>query len=175
MTETNGPRVLVAAGSKHGSTAEIAARIALSIEAEGCSVVAAPPGEVDDLGGLDAVVVGSAVYAGRWTPDAMNLVRRIGAMEHRPPTWLFSSGPVGDPPKPEEDPIDVAEATSLTNARHHRVFAGRIDRSRLSFGEKAIVRAMRIPDGDFRDWEAIDAWGRALAREIRAQAVSPAN
>ena len=38
--------------------------------------------------------------------------------------WLFSSGLVGDPPKPEEDPVDVAELVAASAAREHRVFAG---------------------------------------------------
>jgi menaquinone-dependent protoporphyrinogen oxidase len=90
-----------------------------------------------------------------------------------PPTWIFSSGPVGDPPKPEENPVDAVEARTLTRAREHRIFAGKIDRSRLSLGEKAIVVALRAPEGDFRDWDAIDEWGDALATEIQAQAVRP--
>lgn len=77
--------------------------------------------------------------------------------------WLFSSGPVGDPPRPEEDPVDVAELVARTKAREHRVFAGRIERSRLSFAEKAIVLALRVPDGDYRDWDEIRAWAAEIA------------
>jgi menaquinone-dependent protoporphyrinogen oxidase len=167
------PTVLVSAGSKHGATAEIAARIGRSLTKHGYQVVETPPGEVEDLSRFDAIVLGSAVYAGRWTSDAMGLAERLSALSPPPPTWIFSSGPVGDPPKPEEDPVDAAEARPLTRAREHRIFAGKIDRSRLSLGEKAIVVALRAPEGDFRDWDAIDEWGDALATEIQAQAVRP--
>jgi menaquinone-dependent protoporphyrinogen oxidase len=170
---TSAPTVLVSAGSKHGATAEIAARIGEVLAKHGCQVVETPPGEVEDLERFAAIVLGSAVYAGRWTSDAMGLAEQVSALTQPPPTWIFSSGPVGDPPKPEEDPVDAAEARTLTGAREHRVFAGRIDRSRLSLGEKAIVIALRAPEGDFRDWDAIDEWGNALATEILAQAVKP--
>jgi menaquinone-dependent protoporphyrinogen oxidase len=176
MTREEGsgaPTVLVSAGSKHGATAEIAARIGRSLARHGCQVVETPPGEVGNLDLFDAIVLGSAVYAGRWTSDAMGLAERLSALSQPPPTWIFSSGPVGDPPKPEEDPVDAAEARTLTSAREHRIFAGRIDRARLSLGEKAIVIALRAPEGDFRDWDAIDEWGDALATEILAQAVRP--
>jgi menaquinone-dependent protoporphyrinogen oxidase len=53
-----------------------------------------------------------------------------------------------------------------THARGHRLFAGRLDRPRLGFGEKAMVVALRVPDGDFRDWKAIDAWSAQIAAEL---------
>jgi hypothetical protein len=43
-------------------------------------------------------------------------------------------------------------------ARDHRLFAGRIDRSKLGFAERAIMLAVRAADGDFRDLDAISAW-----------------
>jgi menaquinone-dependent protoporphyrinogen oxidase len=82
------------------------------------------------------------------------------------PVWLFSSGPIGEPPKPEEDPVDVAEIVESTSARDHRVFAGRLERSRLGFGERAVVAALRAPDGDFRDWDEIRGWATAIADEL---------
>jgi menaquinone-dependent protoporphyrinogen oxidase len=77
--------------------------------------------------------------------------------------WLFSSGPVGDPPKPTEDPVDASSLLERTGAREHHVFAGRLDRSRLSFGERAIAMALRAPEGDFRDWDDVRAWASGIA------------
>ncbi|HUG08539.1 MAG TPA: hypothetical protein VMP13_06560 [Acidimicrobiia bacterium] len=94
-------------------------------------------------------------------------------MEQPPPCWIFSSGPVGDPPKPDEHPVDTLEVRELTGARDHKVFSGKIDRPSRSLGEKAIVIALRAPEGDFRDWDSIDRWGEALAGEIQDQAVRP--
>jgi menaquinone-dependent protoporphyrinogen oxidase len=67
------------------------------------------------------VVLGSAVYAGHWLKPARDLVARCGPALAARPVWLFSSGPVGDPPKPEEDPVDVAEVLAATSAREHRL------------------------------------------------------
>jgi menaquinone-dependent protoporphyrinogen oxidase len=83
--------------------------------------------------------------------------------------WLFSSGPVGDPPKPEEDPVDVADIVKTTKARDHHVFAGTIVKKQLSFGEKAIVLALRVPEGDFRDWAEIKGWASGIADSIRSE------
>jgi menaquinone-dependent protoporphyrinogen oxidase len=84
------------------------------------------------------------------------------------PVWLFSSGPVGDPPKPEEDPVDVAELLTVTGAREHRVFAGKLVRRQLSFPDRAIVAALRVPEGDFRDWTEITRWAAGIADALHA-------
>jgi menaquinone-dependent protoporphyrinogen oxidase len=84
------------------------------------------------------------------------------------PVWLFSSGPVGDPPKPDEDPVDVAELLAATNARDHRVFAGKLVRKQLSFPERAIVAALHVPEGDFRDWTEIRQWAAGIADAMGA-------
>ncbi len=36
------------------------------------------------------------------------------------------------------------------------------------FAEKAMVTALHAPDGDFRDWAEIEAWGHSIANELRA-------
>ena len=103
---------------------------------------------------------------------AWELVARcVDALAARP-VWLFSSGPVGDPPKPEEDPVDVAEVLAATRAREHRVFAGKLVRKQLAFPERAIVSALRVPEGDFRDWAGITEWAGAIATALGAR--SPA-
>jgi menaquinone-dependent protoporphyrinogen oxidase len=61
------------------------------------------------------------------------------------------------------DPVDVAEIARLTRARDHRVFAGKLVRQQLSFPERAIVSALRVPQGDFRDWPEIRAWASSIA------------
>jgi menaquinone-dependent protoporphyrinogen oxidase len=72
------------------------------------------------------------------------------------------------PPKPEEDPVDVAEVLAATSAREHRLFAGKLVRRQLSFPERAIVSALRVPDGDFRDWPGITGWAAGIATALRS-------
>jgi menaquinone-dependent protoporphyrinogen oxidase len=48
------------------------------------------------------------------------------------------------------------------------VFAGKLARKQLGFGEKAIVLAFRAPDGDFRDWTQIKAWASGIADALQA-------
>ena len=165
MTETR-TRILVSAGSKYGATAEIADRIAAVLTEHHFDVDVAAPEKVDDVSPYQAVVLGSAVYAGHWVKSAKNLADRIAVSKPGAGTWLFSSGPIGDPPKPEEDPVDVADILNATSARDHRVFSGKIDKSKLSFGEKAILMAVRASEGDYRDWDAIESWANEIADSL---------
>jgi menaquinone-dependent protoporphyrinogen oxidase len=98
--------------------------------------------------------------------SAKQLADRIAELSPQPETWIFSSGPIGDPPKPEEDPVDVAPILEATSARDHHVFSGKIDKAKLSFGERAIVVAVRAPEGDFRDWNDIESWANEIADHL---------
>jgi menaquinone-dependent protoporphyrinogen oxidase len=112
-------------------------------------------------------VLGSAIYAGHWLEPARTLVEERADELAPRPTWLFSVGPLGDPPKPEDaGPEGIIEAIAATNARAHTVFAGKLDRAALSRVERLMVRALRAPGGDFRDWNAIRAWADGVAAAL---------
>jgi len=157
-------RVLVSVASRHGATLDIGEAVAESLEMDGIDVVHVGPDDWPPLESFDAFVVGSAVYGGRWLKAGRELVERLAGSDR--PVWLFSSGPVGDPPKPDQEPVDIAELAGQVNTRDHRVFAGALDRSKLGIGERLIVGAVKAPDGDFRDFSAIKDWAQGIALEL---------
>jgi menaquinone-dependent protoporphyrinogen oxidase len=161
--------VLVTAAGKHGATVEIAERVAEVLADRGLEVDLREPREVESVTGYDAVVLGSAVYVGRWVEDARAFVSRHGGELAARPTWLFSSGPIGDPPKPAgEKAVDVREVVEAVRPREHKVLAGRIDRGALSLAERVVVKAVGAAPGDYRDWAEIDAWAGTIAAEVAA-------
>ena len=160
-------RVLVVAASKHGATLDIAELIAGTLADAGVEAVVQAPEDVASVDDYDAAIVGSAVYIGRWMSSARQFVERNAIALGNLPVWLFSSGPAGDPPLPAGDPADVAELKRLTHAREHRVFAGRIDRQALAFGEKIVVSAVHAPSGDFRSPAEIKGWAAGIAWSLR--------
>src|SRR3990172_8954727 len=88
--------VLVAYASKHGATEGIAMYVAERLRELGKDAEARTAEDVTDLGGVEAVVLGSAVYAGSWMKEAMELVHRSADAVALLPVWLFSSGPLGE-------------------------------------------------------------------------------
>ena len=162
-------RILMTAASRHGATNEVAKVIADTIERAGIEVETRRPEEVGHLGRYDAVVLGSAVYAGHWLRPAKELVERTSSRMRTMPVWLFSTGPVGDPLKPDGSPADVAPMMELSGARAHRLFGGRLDRRQLGFAEKAMVRMVGAADGDHRPWTEIEAWAEKIAAALNAE------
>jgi menaquinone-dependent protoporphyrinogen oxidase len=108
------------------------------------------------------------VYYGHWLDPARELVEAHGEALARMPVWLFSSGPLGAPGEelPKEEPVDVASLTEATGAVEHRVFPGMLERSRLKFRERAMVSALHAAEGDFRDWQAIEAFALDIATDL---------
>lgn len=160
--------VLVSAASRHGSTWEIAEAIAEGLKRRDIAAVAMPAEEVGDLGAYDAFVIGSAVYYGHWLEAARELVGANADALAEPPVWLFSSGPLGDPDHrlPEDDALDVSAQLDAAKPVAHRIFAGKLDKGALKFRERAVVAALKAPEGDFRDWDAIDAYAAEIAGQL---------
>ncbi len=159
-------RVLVTAASKHGATAEIAQAIATELTAQGIAAEARAITDVATLEGYDAVILGSAVYVGKWMSEAKDFVAAHADELRRRPVWLFSSGPLGITPKPTEDPVDMAPMMEATGAREHRLLVGSLDRAKLGMGERIVVRAVHAPYGDFRDPATIREWAHHIAAQL---------
>jgi menaquinone-dependent protoporphyrinogen oxidase len=154
--------VLVAYASRHGSTREIAETIASQLESDGLRAIVRRVDEVGDLDAYDAIVIGSAVYAGSWMREATRCLERASPRTARVPTWLFSSGPIDDSGK-----HGVSEAQQLAlngvHAVEHRVFGGRLDVSQLGFVERRIVKLVGATDADHRSWDDIRAFADDIA------------
>ena len=161
-------KVLVCAATKYGATGEIADAVADVLAEKGLEVTVIPPEQASAIEQFDAVVLGSAVYMGQWMKPARELVDRSAAALAARPVWLFSSGPVGEPAKPAENPVDVSKILQSTKARDHRVFTGRLVRKHLSFPDRAMASAIRAAEGDFRNWAEIRAWAAGIASALQS-------
>lgn len=170
-------RVLVAVASRHGSTAEIAAEISKSLRhanaVEAIDADLRAVEEIATLDGYDAVILGSAIYGGRWLTTAVEFVARHEAELRQLPLWLFSSGPVGGPDAPgQQRAVDVESMARAINAVDYWVFGGKVDRRDLGLSEQLAFRLMRVPDGDFRDWAAVRAWTTEIVERLSASSLT---
>ncbi|MFO7625085.1 MAG: flavodoxin domain-containing protein [Anaerolineales bacterium] len=164
--------VLVAFASKYGATAEIARQIGETLSQEGLEVKVLAADKVPDLAQYGAVVLGSAVYAGQWRKEAADFLQSNEANLKEMPVWLFSSGPTG-----EGDPVEAMKGwcfpetlqpvADRVGPREIAFFMGELNMDKLNLAEKLIIKAMKAPTGDFRDWESISAWAKGIAGELR--------
>jgi menaquinone-dependent protoporphyrinogen oxidase len=161
-------RVLVAAATKHGATIEIARAIAQTLVARGLQAQAVRIEDAHEVESYGAVVLGSGVYYGRWLEPAEQFVSRHAQTLIGRPVWLFSSGPLGDPDHllPEGHTADVTAVRNMTRPVEHRTFAGKLEKAKLSFTEQAVAAALGAPDGDFRNWSAIEAFASSIAAQL---------
>lgn len=160
-------RILVSVASRHGGTADIGRHIADTLRRNGESPVLIPPDRVDDLADFGAVVLGSAVYLGRWLPSARRMARRLETQLRERPVWLFSSGPVAlTTADTDQAPAHADAIVQRTGALEHRVFGGRIVRYRLSPAERLMVGRRASRDQDERDWTEIEGWAFQIANRL---------
>jgi menaquinone-dependent protoporphyrinogen oxidase len=165
-------RILIAYATKYGATAEIAAKIGDVLRGAGFATDVCPVPSADTPSAYDAVVLGSAVYAAKWRKEAARyLTGNEKALSERP-VWLFSSGPTGqgdavDIMKGWQFPEDLQPVADGVQPRDIALFHGVIDLRKLNFIERMMMKAMKAPTGDYRDWDAITAWATAIATTLR--------
>ncbi len=171
-------RILVAYATKHGATAEIAEKIGQVLREAGLRTDVLPAQRIDDLSPYKAVILGSAVYMGQWRKEAATFLKTNEKALAGRPVWLFSSGPTG-----EGDPIQLLKGWRLPKAQqpvadriHPRdiaVFGGALDPGKMNFFEKWVIKNVKASIGDFRNWDAIDAWAQTISDMLLRETSQP--
>jgi menaquinone-dependent protoporphyrinogen oxidase len=155
--------LLVAYGSKRGSTREVAEALAKKLRMSEREVELRPAADVDDLTPYDGVVLGGSLYFGRWHEDAVRFLskHRRELAERR--VAIFALGPKTAEPKDLAESraqLDKAlQKTPEVEPRAVAVFGGVVDPAKLRFPLN------RMPASDARDWNAIDAWADEIGRK----------
>ena len=167
-------QILVAYATKYGATAEIAEKIGEVLSEAGLQTDVLPADKVGDLAPYKAVVLGSAVYMGKWRDEAAKFLEDNEKALAQRPVWLFSSGPTG-----EGDPVELMKGWSFPEAQQEAadrigprdiaIFHGAVDTQKLSLPERLILKGIKAPVGDFRDWETITTWATAIAEELNKE------
>lgn len=173
-------KVLVAYASRHGATAGIADRLADRMVSKSLDAVAMDVEEASRVDQYDAVVLGSAAYMFHWLKPARRFATRNRSALATRPLWLFSSGPTGTDLVDDKGrdifessrPKEFSELESLS-PNGTKVFFGAYDPEAEAIGaSEKFMNLMpkakaEIPAGDFRDWDAIDAWADEIAAALQ--------
>jgi menaquinone-dependent protoporphyrinogen oxidase len=168
-------QVLVAYATKYGATAEIAEKIGQVLDNAGLRTEVLPADRVSDLSPYRAVVLGSAVYMGRWRKTAEAFLKDNEKALAEQLTWLFSSGPTG-----EGKPVELMKGWQFPKAlrsiadsiqpRDIALFHGALDVNKLNPVGKWMIKNVKAAIGDFRDLDAVTSWATAIADEIKETA-----
>ncbi|MFJ3540444.1 flavodoxin domain-containing protein [Streptomyces sp. NPDC090109] len=165
-------RVLVAYATAHGSTRSIAERLAARLREQGLPVDVLPVGAARDLRPYGTFVLGSAVHAMAWLPEALAFAHREARTLARRDVWLFSVGMPAALRGPwrtlaaQEEGRVIGGVGDVLHPRSHRLFSGVVRPGHLSVSGRLRFRAMGLRYGDYRDWNAVDGWAREIGREL---------
>ena len=165
--------ILVTYASKYGATKEIAQKIGEVFRQAGLQVDVFPVDGTLDITPYQAIILGSAVYVGKWQKEAVEFLRANEKILASRPVWVFSSGPTG-----EGDPVELVEGVRLPPAlqpvadrihpRDIAVFHGYINPDKINFIEKWSIKSLvKKPFGDFRNWYAITTWATTIAETLK--------
>ena len=165
-------RVLVAYGTKAGSTREVAECVAAHLRRRFYSTDLAPANAVADLDKYDGVVLGGSIYMGRWHPDARRFLKRHREALTRLPFAVFAMGPMSTAEHDMESSrgqLDHAlMKTPDLEPAAVAVFGGVVDPRQLTFPFS------HLPASDARDWDAIYAWAHEVADVLEEEVPVPA-
>jgi menaquinone-dependent protoporphyrinogen oxidase len=177
LKQPNVKRTLVAYASRCGSTGGVAEAIGKTLCNGQATVDVRLIEHVQDIHHYGAIVIGSAIRAGKWLPEATAFVQENRERLIRVPVAYFLTclalfkgneqnrkkalaymEPVRDR-VPEIKPVSVG------------AFAGVLDYGKLNFAMRVVMkRKMKsrgVPEGDFRNWKAIKAWAKDLQNPLQ--------
>lgn len=154
-------KILVACASRAGSTGEVAEAIGKVLCEGGAAVDVRLAKDVTDLSPYRAVVVGSGIRVGKWLPEAVEFVEtHREALSHIPVAYFAVCLTLKE--DTEENRREVStyleSVCEIVQPVDVGLFAGAMDYSKLPFILRLVMKAMKSPKGDFRDWEIIRAW-----------------
>jgi len=170
--------VLVTYATSHGSTREVAERIADRLHHAGIAVDCRSVDHVFSVENYSAVILGSAVHSKRWLLDALKFVDIEAAGLQMRPFWAFSvaMAPAGAPSwmrertvKKERKNIEDVIIRKVPRIREHRLFAGKDDGTNVSTPVRGLYRCFGGRFGDMRDWDDIASWADTIAKELKLE------
>lgn len=158
-------KILVAYASKCGSTGEVAEAIGQVLCDGGAATDVRLAKDVTDVNGYRAVVVGSAVRMGQWLPEAVKFVEtHQDALNQMPVAYFTVCMTMQE--DTEENRREVMgyldPVREIVQPRDVGLFAGAIDYSKMGFVFRLVIKAMKVPEGDFRNWDNIRDWAASV-------------
>lgn len=164
-------KILVTYASQGGSTEEVSEAIGKTISENGGIVDVRPIKAVTNLSLYRAVVIGSAVYSGKWMPEAVTFVKLNQSVLRKIPTAIFQvcmmlatnneqyKRMVPDWLAPYRAQIHPVAEDSFAGA----LWPNRYPKLSEKIGLHIFLATVKLKPGDYRDWDAIRLWAERTA------------
>ncbi len=159
-------KVLITYASKYGSTAGVADAIGKELCSRGMTADVAQIKNVRNVGSYQSVVIGSAIYMGKWMSEAVDFVKsNKDSLRRVPVAYFLVCMTLAQPTEKKQAEVlsymdPVLKAVPEIRPVGLGTFAGTLDYNNLSWLNKKILKSKGTPEGDFRDWNAIRTWAR---------------
>ncbi|MGZ3578955.1 MAG: flavodoxin domain-containing protein [Syntrophales bacterium] len=159
-------RILVTYASQYGSTGGIADAIGKELCSKDVAADVVLIKNASNVNSYQGVVIGSAIYRGKWLPEASDFVQKNRDILRQVPVAYFLvcmslSHPTEENRAKASSYMDpILKAVPEIRPVGTGTFAGALDYNNLSWINKKILKSKGTPEGDFRDWNAIRTWAR---------------
>ena len=175
---SGGKKVLVAYASYCGSTGNVAEAIAQVLCKNGANIDVRLVKNVKDLSPYKAAVIGSAVRSASWWPEALEFVKTNQYALSRMPVAYFLTclALYKDSEKSHRTAKTYMEPALKASPKIQPVgtglFGGELDYSKLNFIYRMVMKSkmkkLGVPEGDFRNWDAIRSWAEEIGSSLLA-------
>jgi menaquinone-dependent protoporphyrinogen oxidase len=168
-------KILIAYGSRYGSTAEVAAAIAQTLCKKGITADAKHITNITNLSDYRAVIIGAPVISGEWMPEMVEFIQaNRSVLSQMPVAYFLTCMTLGLTHQPEarERIAAVLDAVEKqipeVKPQDKALFAGALDYGKMSVAMQMMYRAFAEDgtSGDFRDWNAIHDWAESIGSRL---------
>ena len=159
-------KVLVTYASRYGSTGGVADAIGKELCAKGVNADVVLIKNAGNIRSYQGVVIGSAIYRGKWMSEAIDFVNKNqDILRQMPVAYFLVCMTLSQPTEKKRAEVlsymdPVLKAVPEIKPVGIGTFAGALDYNNLSWLNKKILKSKGSPEGDFRDWNAIRTWAR---------------
>lgn len=179
----NSYKILVAYATEFGTTSEVAEVIGEVLCEDGARVDIKWVNNVKDLTHYNAVIIGSAIQYDKWMPDAIQFVTTHQcSLSQMPVAYFFTCLTLSrQTEKTKRQAMTYSNKLYSLDPHVKPVsvgcFAGALDYSKMSFFSrqfsKVLYSILGVKEGDYRDWDAIRSWAKAMNLKLSGTQIQP--
>lgn len=158
-------RILLTYATRAGSTIGVADAIGAELRQRGLEVDVQPVTANPTLSAYEAVILGSAIRMANWLPEMVEFIKTNQSALQSRPVALFTVHILNIGADETSRAARLAYLNTvrpLLNPVDEVFFTGKIDLVTLSFVDRLMVKMVKSPIGDFRDWDGIRVWSSAV-------------